>query len=62
MNTFKLTFSRDLALFMNYNICIIWWGVIASSCNKSLGVECLKLSCLRDLCVCVFMFVCVFME
>ena len=23
----------------NYNICIIWWGVIASSYNKSLGVE-----------------------
>lgn len=24
---------------INYNICIIWWGVIASSYNKSLGVE-----------------------
>lgn len=23
----------------NYNICIMWWGVFASSYNKSLGVN-----------------------
>ena len=43
---------------MNYNICIIWWRVIASSCNKSLVFERLKLISLRDLCVCVCVCVC----
>ena len=65
MNTFKLISSRDLS-WMNYNICIIWWGVIASSYNKSLGVVWLKLISLRDLCVfmcmclCVCVYVCVY--
>jgi hypothetical protein len=33
---------------MNYNICITWWSVIASSCYKSLVFERMKLLCLRD--------------
>lgn len=44
---------------MNYNICITWWSVIASSCNKSLVFERLKLISLRDLCLCVYVYVCV---
>jgi hypothetical protein len=54
-NTLKFMSSRDLSR-MNYNICIIWWRVIAPSCNKSLVFERLKLISLRDLCVFMFMF------